>query len=329
MGPIMALAPLLSTAIPAITKFLQAKKGLTTIGSGLANAGITMLQNQQARKWQEQMYNRQLGDAQRAWDMQNAYNSPAEQMNRLKDAGLNPNLVYGSGAVANNSQAMKTPSAGSWSPDKIDVGTGINQSLFTHLDTELKQMQIETLKKANQLRDQDAVLKSLEAAGKVTRNAKDKLSLDMANQTFHTSLDILNENLQGLKIKNLVTQGDYELRQAIGVQGLEKGILQMAMMQTSMQTNLVQRQMMYQQIDNMKKDGVLKGLDIALKQKGLTWSDPVYMRIGNAVYEAISSGSVNASSFIQGLIDGVKSSSLVDLPKLVEKLNINPNAFSR
>ncbi len=37
------------------------------------------------------------------WQMQNEYNSPANQMQRLKDAGLNPNLVYGNGSVVGNS----------------------------------------------------------------------------------------------------------------------------------------------------------------------------------------------------------------------------------
>lgn len=32
------------------------------------------------------------------WNAQNAYNTPAMQMQRMKEAGLNPNLVYGSGA---------------------------------------------------------------------------------------------------------------------------------------------------------------------------------------------------------------------------------------
>lgn len=36
------------------------------------------------------------------WNRQNEYNSPAAQMARLKEAGLNPNLVYGSGSAAGN-----------------------------------------------------------------------------------------------------------------------------------------------------------------------------------------------------------------------------------
>lgn len=40
------------------------------------------------------------------WNRNNEYNSPQAQMQRLKNAGLNPNLVYGNGAVGN---ASSTP----------------------------------------------------------------------------------------------------------------------------------------------------------------------------------------------------------------------------
>tara|TARA_B100000073_G_scaffold247425_1_gene207788 strand:+ start:222 stop:935 length:714 start_codon:yes stop_codon:yes gene_type:complete len=46
------------------------------------------------------------------WEMQNQYNLPANQMQRLKDAGLNPNLIYGS------SPAGASGAAGSISPGK-------------------------------------------------------------------------------------------------------------------------------------------------------------------------------------------------------------------
>lgn len=47
-------------------------------------------------------YNKQRDDAIAAWNMQNDYNSPTAQMARLKAAGLNPMLVYGSGDVTGN-----------------------------------------------------------------------------------------------------------------------------------------------------------------------------------------------------------------------------------
>lgn len=44
-------------------------------------------QNEIARKWQEKM-----------WNAANEYSSPVQQLQRFKEAGLNPNLVFGQGA---------------------------------------------------------------------------------------------------------------------------------------------------------------------------------------------------------------------------------------
>lgn len=40
------------------------------------------------------------------WNRQNEYNMPAAQMGRLKDAGLNPHLVYGTGTVTGNTSGQ-------------------------------------------------------------------------------------------------------------------------------------------------------------------------------------------------------------------------------
>lgn len=54
-------------------------------------------QNQEARSMAEY----QNKQNERMWHMNNAYNSPAAQMQRYKDAGLNPALVYGQMPQAN------------------------------------------------------------------------------------------------------------------------------------------------------------------------------------------------------------------------------------
>lgn len=62
--------------------------GLT---SGLEAFGNDMLNNYYSKKNTKKAYERDIA----FWNMQNEYNSPANQMQRLKDAGLNPNLIYG------------------------------------------------------------------------------------------------------------------------------------------------------------------------------------------------------------------------------------------
>ena len=67
------------------------------------------------------------------WNMQNAYNHPAEQMKRLLEAGLNPNLVYGQGVQGATGKAesiapskaspvgFKDPLAGALALSQVDL----------------------------------------------------------------------------------------------------------------------------------------------------------------------------------------------------------------
>lgn len=58
-----------------------------------------------------EMYELQRKNNLEFWNMQNAYNHPKMQMARLREAGLNPLLVYGHGSVAGNTAgAIGNPS---------------------------------------------------------------------------------------------------------------------------------------------------------------------------------------------------------------------------
>lgn len=56
------------------------------------------------------------------WQLENAYNSPLEQMKRFKDAGLNPNLIYGNGSAS-------AGNAGTIGSSHIDPALASSQSL--------------------------------------------------------------------------------------------------------------------------------------------------------------------------------------------------------
>ena len=85
---------------------------LSGIAGGLPGAllgvGSSLLSNIGSKKRQNQADAKNI----EFWKMQNQYNTPAAQMQRLKDAGLNPNLIYGS------SPAGASGSAGSIAPSK-------------------------------------------------------------------------------------------------------------------------------------------------------------------------------------------------------------------
>lgn len=50
--------------------------------------------------------------AMQAWNLANDYNHPLQQMARLKEAGLNPLLVYGSGSVTGNTTSAPALTGG-------------------------------------------------------------------------------------------------------------------------------------------------------------------------------------------------------------------------
>jgi len=91
-------------------KGIAALGGALTSGAGVSAMGglaSDLISNRGAMRRQ------MLADQNniRFWKMQNEYNLPVNQMKRLQQAGLNPNLIYGSGSA-------NTGVAGSISPSK-------------------------------------------------------------------------------------------------------------------------------------------------------------------------------------------------------------------
>ena len=61
-----------------------------------------------------------------SWKMANDYNHPVKQMERLREAGLNPNLVYGSGSVTGNTTGAPSLVGGGVQTPVESVFSGIN-----------------------------------------------------------------------------------------------------------------------------------------------------------------------------------------------------------
>ena len=72
------------------------------------NAWQTRRNNKQAQKYAKEAYMWERNASVNDWHRDNAYNHPEQQMARLRQAGLNPHLVYGKGA---DTQAAMSKSA--------------------------------------------------------------------------------------------------------------------------------------------------------------------------------------------------------------------------
>ncbi|WNK13224.1 MAG: DNA pilot protein [Microvirus sp.] len=102
------------------------------------NTNRTIEANKQLAEYQ---YSRDLEQ----WNRGNAYNAPEAQMERLKKAGLNPNLVYGSGSVVGNySGSMphyQAPTV-SYNYQPVDI----TRALGDYQDTRIRQAQHNNLR---------------------------------------------------------------------------------------------------------------------------------------------------------------------------------------
>lgn len=109
--------------------------------------------------------------AMQSWNMMNDYNSPIKQMERLKAAGLNPLLVYGSGSVTGNVTSSPALTGGG-----VDTGT---QSIFRGLNAVMQAAQ----GKANLDQTYAQTSASNAAAGASTAQASNLNAQTAVNET--------------------------------------------------------------------------------------------------------------------------------------------------
>lgn len=106
--------------------------GIGAVASGLINAASQARTNAENRRQAEYAFERQ----QAAIREQNAYNSPSQQVLRMKAAGLNPSLAYGAdGAlVGNQSDIPAYNPIPAEAPNIGQMGSGIAEAVRTGID---------------------------------------------------------------------------------------------------------------------------------------------------------------------------------------------------
>lgn len=121
------------------------------------------------------------------WNLQNQYNDPSNQMSRLKNAGLNPNLVYGSGNVS-GLMASAPPRGREYEyksplPQLGNVVFGSAQSVLSaYQDYKLKEAQIDNTEAVANLNWQkratefeNSIIKGFESAMKGLDSGKQQI----------------------------------------------------------------------------------------------------------------------------------------------------------
>lgn len=163
--------------------------------------------NRENRRFARQMYGQQSADAIAQWNRSNAYNTPSAQMARFRDAGLNPNLVYGMENLSAPTQTLGTPNGVQGVAPRINGQIGTENRL---LDSQIGLLQSQ---KTNVDADTDkklAEIKNVEESTKKIVTETQGLMKDLVQKDLN--IKITSENLK-------ILQGQSEdLIKSIGIQ---------------------------------------------------------------------------------------------------------------
>ena len=157
------------------------------------------------------------------WDKVNKYNHPLSQMQRLQDAGLNPNLIYGSspGSAVGNAQSIATGKQLQGQAPQYSI----DNPMTPFMDTKVKQAQSNNLNTsamknvagANLSSTQERRIKELLAGDIKLQGAQIEQAEEQAIQARLTSKAMSNKETgiavkYALETKNLLA--DNEIKRA-------------------------------------------------------------------------------------------------------------------
>lgn len=252
--------------------------GASILGNVLTGANQAR-QNRLSREYAERRYAIERRDNLSDWAMQNEYNSPQNQMARLRQANLNPNLVYGNGAVANSTAPVKGADSQSWRPEaaRVDL-SGVGNSLMSYYNVKMQEAQIDNLKTANTVQIQDALLKAAQTASTVATTATSKFNLHMAEQLKSTSIEKAQMEVNKLKTDIDVTLNQDERARTQNAASLQKAAEEILTLRLGRSKTEDERRQIHQQIESIKRDIRLKDLDIELKRLGIQPGDALWQR---------------------------------------------------
>jgi len=263
------------------------------VTAGLITAGVAALgqggqayaqgkMNKKTREWNEKMYGVQRKDSLADWTMQNEYNSPQAQMQRLKMAGLNPNMVYGKGTIDNQTGSVRSTDVKAWNPEtpNFSLGAAAQTGISAYYDTQIKQAQIDNLKAQNTDIINSAILKAAQIVATTQGTEMSKFDLGLKSDLRQTSLQVAQESLRKLTTDIDISLQANERAELQNSQSLQQGIENILLSRLNQAKTIAEKDQIRQQINNLKKDNELKQLDINLKRIGVQPNDNIFFRAG-------------------------------------------------
>lgn len=242
--------------------------------SGLAGAYSAYKGTKDANQTNIDLMREQRGWALEDIERANKYNSPLQQMQRLKEAGLNPNLVYGSGVNQQSATVRSTPPP-TVQPNKIDTSS-IADTIGLYQQLKMQKVQTDNIKAQTALSEKENLLKDAQIG---------QIGATTANTKFETyrSKQLLDMVIEKAKLSNMESKQDIELKKKgfdLQVSQYELNKLRTNTDVASTVLNMAQKRGLYEgQKLNQNQRNEMNEYNLRLMRQGMNPNDPMYARM--------------------------------------------------
>lgn len=269
-----------------------------------ANIDMWNMNNQ----YNEYLWNKQNEFNIRMRDEQRAYDSPAAQMERFRQAGINPNAMFGnlSSGGAIDAASMPTSSApsapssrgSSFSVPSSPAAQFSGNPIGAYFDTKIKQAQVDNLRAQNDILVQDQILKTLDVTGKAIANDTAGVNNQLLRDTYITSVDAARENLR--KIRNDI---DIDVQRNNREAAMQPYTMEKII--SDIRTARVNNQLTISQTDALGIEKDLKRIQLEMSKMGIQPNDKLWQRMLGRFFTApiFKEGGKTIKSRVLGLLN--------------------------
>lgn len=256
----------------------------SSVASNILGASSQANANRKNCNFQREMYGLQRSHALADWQMQNEYNSPAQQMQRYRDAGLSPHLIYGQTNEAAPVRSAETPT-GTDRAAQFDL-SGVGQGALSYYDLRLKEAQTDNATKTNSILDQEKILKSIAALAGLTDLEKKQFDLGIDKETRKQTIEArtlavekLGADISKAMADTQATTDENDRRAAMQAPTMLEKLEAILTARANRAKTGDERNLIKQQIRNLREDERIKKLDRTLKEVGVQPSDNFLIRL--------------------------------------------------
>lgn len=247
-----------------------------------AGAIATGIQNRRSQNFSREMYQRQYQDNVKFWQMQNAYNDPSAQMQRLKAAGLNPAMIYGGQGAGAAGQA------GDVGKQSVTPAQFATPDFSGFASSSAQAIQSKTADAMIHKANQEAIYTASKTVG---QNISNRYQSDLAA----TSIDLAKAQAAKTRVEasyigvqERFTLDENQRKAAMNASNLREATERILTMQAQRTKIPEERELLRAQAAKVWADKALTQTELDMREQGFSWNDRTWMRMMGLAMQYLS-----------------------------------------